>query len=36
MATTLTERKLFVGGEWIETGDWIEVCSPYSGTWSVA
>ena len=25
------ERKLFVGGEWVETGDWIEVRSPYSG-----
>jgi acyl-CoA reductase-like NAD-dependent aldehyde dehydrogenase len=31
MATTVTERKLFVGGRWIETGDWIEVRSPYSG-----
>jgi acyl-CoA reductase-like NAD-dependent aldehyde dehydrogenase len=31
MATTVTERKLFVGGEWIETGDWVEVRSPYSG-----
>lgn len=31
MATTLTERKLFVEGEWIETGDWLEVRSPYSG-----
>src|SRR5919204_1075500 len=31
MATTLTERKLFVGGYWVETGDWIEVGSPYSG-----
>jgi acyl-CoA reductase-like NAD-dependent aldehyde dehydrogenase len=31
VATTLTERKLLVGGEWIETGDWIEVRSPYSG-----
>src|SRR5919106_1028777 len=31
MATTAVERKLFVGGEWIETGDWIEVRSPYSG-----
>src|ERR671911_1940315 len=31
MATTATERKLFVGGEWIETGDWVEVRSPYSG-----
>src|SRR6184192_4187903 len=31
MATTTVERKLFVGGEWIETGDWLEVRSPYSG-----
>src|SRR5918995_3540161 len=31
MATTATERKLFVGGEWIETGDWQDVRSPYSG-----
>ncbi len=31
MAATATERKLFVAGEWIETGDWIEVRSPYSG-----
>src|SRR5437763_15158457 len=31
MATTATERKLFVGGEWLETGNWIEVKSPYSG-----
>ena len=31
MAATATERKLFVGGEWIETGDWIDVRSPYSG-----
>ncbi len=31
MATTLTERKLLVGGEWIETGDWLDVRSPYSG-----
>jgi acyl-CoA reductase-like NAD-dependent aldehyde dehydrogenase len=30
MAATATERKLFVGGEWIETGDWLEVRSPYS------
>jgi acyl-CoA reductase-like NAD-dependent aldehyde dehydrogenase len=27
----LTERKLYVGGEWIETGEWIDVRSPYSG-----
>jgi len=31
MATTATERRLFVGGEWIQTGDWIDVRSPYSG-----
>src|SRR5437667_1277870 len=31
MAVTATERKLFVAGEWIETGDWLEVRSPYSG-----
>jgi acyl-CoA reductase-like NAD-dependent aldehyde dehydrogenase len=26
-----TEKRLLVGGEWIETGDWHEVKSPYSG-----
>jgi acyl-CoA reductase-like NAD-dependent aldehyde dehydrogenase len=31
VATTATERRLFVGGEWIETGDWIDVRSPFSG-----
>jgi acyl-CoA reductase-like NAD-dependent aldehyde dehydrogenase len=31
MATTVADRKLFVGGEWLETGEWIEVRSPYSG-----
>src|ERR671923_1551247 len=31
MAATATERPLFVAGEWIETGDWLEVRSPYSG-----
>src|SRR5512146_3579154 len=31
MATTATERPLFIDGEWLETGDWIEVRSPYSG-----
>jgi acyl-CoA reductase-like NAD-dependent aldehyde dehydrogenase len=29
MATTATERKLLIDGEWIETGEWIEVTSPY-------
>src|SRR6188472_629932 len=31
MAATLTERKVFVGGEWVETCDWVDVRSPYSG-----
>ncbi len=31
MATTAAERKLLLDGEWIETGEWIEVRSPYSG-----
>jgi acyl-CoA reductase-like NAD-dependent aldehyde dehydrogenase len=31
MAVTAQERKLLIGGEWIETGDWIDVVSPYSG-----
>src|SRR5919198_695069 len=31
MATTVAERKLLVGGEWVETGEWIDVRSPYSG-----
>ena len=31
MAVTATEKPLLVGGEWIETGDWLEVRSPYSG-----
>jgi acyl-CoA reductase-like NAD-dependent aldehyde dehydrogenase len=30
MAVTATEKQLLVGGEWIETGDWLEVRSPYS------
>jgi acyl-CoA reductase-like NAD-dependent aldehyde dehydrogenase len=31
MATTASERKLLIGGEWVETGEWIDVTSPYSG-----
>ena len=31
MAATVLERKLLIGGEWVETGDWLEVHSPYSG-----
>jgi acyl-CoA reductase-like NAD-dependent aldehyde dehydrogenase len=32
MATTATERQLLIGSEWVETGDWIEVRSPYDGS----
>src|SRR5213076_170961 len=31
MATTVAERRLLIDGEWVETGDWLEVRSPYSG-----
>ena len=31
MAVTAAERKLLVAGEWVETGEWQEVRSPYSG-----
>jgi acyl-CoA reductase-like NAD-dependent aldehyde dehydrogenase len=31
MAVTLQEKKLLLDGEWIETGEWHEVRSPYSG-----
>jgi acyl-CoA reductase-like NAD-dependent aldehyde dehydrogenase len=32
VATTASERGLLVDGEWIETGDWLEVLSPYDGS----
>ncbi len=31
VATTATERKLLIGGEWVVTREWIEVRSPYDG-----
>jgi acyl-CoA reductase-like NAD-dependent aldehyde dehydrogenase len=31
VVATVPERKLLVAGEWIETGEWIDVTSPYSG-----
>jgi acyl-CoA reductase-like NAD-dependent aldehyde dehydrogenase len=31
VAVTVTERKLLIGGEWVETGEWLEVRSPFSG-----
>jgi acyl-CoA reductase-like NAD-dependent aldehyde dehydrogenase len=32
MATTATERGLLIGGEWVQTGEWVEVQSPYDGS----
>jgi acyl-CoA reductase-like NAD-dependent aldehyde dehydrogenase len=31
VAVTALEKRLPIGGEWVETGDWVEVRSPYSG-----
>ena len=31
MATTETVHKLLIGGEWYETGETIDVTSPYDG-----
>jgi acyl-CoA reductase-like NAD-dependent aldehyde dehydrogenase len=31
MAATAMQRALLIDGEWVETGDWLEVRSPYSG-----
>jgi acyl-CoA reductase-like NAD-dependent aldehyde dehydrogenase len=31
MAVTTGDRKLLLDGDWIETGDWLDVRSPYSG-----
>ena len=31
MAATASEKRLLVGGEWLETGEWLDVRSPYSG-----
>ena len=32
MAVTAIERKLLIDGEWVDTGDWVEVASPYDGS----
>jgi acyl-CoA reductase-like NAD-dependent aldehyde dehydrogenase len=32
MATTAVERRLLIDGAWVETGDWLEVRSPYDGS----
>ena len=31
MATTASEKRLLIAGEWIETGEWVDVRSPYTG-----
>jgi acyl-CoA reductase-like NAD-dependent aldehyde dehydrogenase len=31
VVAAITEKRVLVGGEWIETGDWLDVKSPYSG-----
>jgi len=31
MAITVPERKLLIDGEWVDTGEWVDVNSPYSG-----
>jgi acyl-CoA reductase-like NAD-dependent aldehyde dehydrogenase len=31
VVAALSEKRLLIGGEWIETGEWIDVRSPYSG-----
>jgi acyl-CoA reductase-like NAD-dependent aldehyde dehydrogenase len=31
MAATMQERKLFLDGEWVGTGEWKEIRSPFSG-----
>ncbi len=32
VATTAIERSLLIDGEWVETGDWLDVHSPYDGS----
>src|SRR5919202_4677721 len=31
MAVTTVDKRLLIDGEWVETGDWLEVRSPFSG-----
>jgi acyl-CoA reductase-like NAD-dependent aldehyde dehydrogenase len=32
VAVETVERRLLIGGDWVETDDWLEVRSPYDGT----
>jgi acyl-CoA reductase-like NAD-dependent aldehyde dehydrogenase len=31
VVATIAEKRLLIDGDWVETGDWIDVRSPYSG-----
>jgi acyl-CoA reductase-like NAD-dependent aldehyde dehydrogenase len=31
VVAALTEKRLLIGGDWVETGSWVEVRSPYAG-----
>src|SRR3954451_4630259 len=31
MVAALVEKRLLIGGEWVETGEWLDVRSPFSG-----
>jgi acyl-CoA reductase-like NAD-dependent aldehyde dehydrogenase len=31
VVATIAEKRLLIGGDWVETGDWVDVRSPYSG-----
>jgi acyl-CoA reductase-like NAD-dependent aldehyde dehydrogenase len=31
VVAALSEKRLLIGGEWIDTGEWVDVRSPYSG-----
>ena len=31
MVAAANEKRLLIGGEWVDTGDWVDVRSPYSG-----
>ena len=32
VATTTSDRKLLLDGDWVETGEWVEVASPFDGS----
>ncbi|HKY25867.1 MAG TPA: aldehyde dehydrogenase family protein, partial [Gaiella sp.] len=32
MAATATEHELLLDGKWVETGEWLEIASPYDGS----